>query len=176
MRIVFIGDVVGKPGRKVLAEAMPRIKKKFSPDLIIANGENAAAGFGITRNVLKELYDTGINILTSGNHIWDKRETESWIGEEDRILRPANFPSGSPGRGWTTVKVNTASIAVANIQGRIMMPPSDCPFKTMRSIIEKAASADAIVVDFHAEATSEKEAFARYFDGQVAAITAPSLF
>ena len=170
MRVVFIGDIVGKPGRAVLAETMPRIKKKYSPDLIVANGENSAAGFGITRNVLKELFDTGINIITSGNHIWDKHETETWIAEEDRILRPANFPAGSPGRGWLNVKVGSGSIVVANIQGRVMMPPSDCPFNTMRNIIEKAASADAIVVDFHAEATSEKEAFARYFDGQVAAV------
>jgi len=170
MRVVFIGDIVGRPGRAVLAETMPRIKKKFAPDLIIANGENSAAGFGITRNVLKELFDTGINIITSGNHIWDKHETETWIADEDRILRPANFPAGSPGRGWLSVKVGSGSIIVANIQGRVMMPPSDCPFNTMRNIIEKAAAADAIVVDFHAEATSEKEAFARYFDGQVAAI------
>jgi metallophosphoesterase (TIGR00282 family) len=167
---VFIGDIVGKPGRAVLAGTMPRIKKKFSPDIIVANGENAAAGFGITKNVLQELFSTGINLITSGNHIWDKHETESWIGEEERLIRPANFPPTSPGRGWAIIKVNNSSIAVVNIQGRVMMPPSDCPFRTMHSLLEKLATADAIVVDFHAEATSEKEAFARHFDGQLAAV------
>ena len=170
MRLVFIGDIVGKPGRAVLAKTMPRIKQKFSPDIIVANGENSAAGFGITKNVLQELFSTGINLITSGNHIWDKHETESWIGEEERLIRPANFPPTSPGRGWAIIKVNNYSIAVVNIQGRVMMPPSDCPFRTMHSLLEKLADADAIVVDFHAEATSEKEAFARHFDGQIAAV------
>jgi len=149
---------------------MPRLIEEFAPDFIVANGENSAAGFGITLTIVENLFKIGINVITTGNHIWDKREAETWIEDEELVLRPANFPPASPGRGYAIIKVNDSDIAVVNLQGRVTMPPSDCPFRTMEKILEDLPSVDAIIVDLHAEATSEKEAFARYFDGKVTAV------
>jgi len=163
---------VGRPGRSALSKLMPVVMERYRPELIIANGENAAAGFGITQKVTQTLFKSGIDVITSGNHIWDRREVEieGWLDSQERLLRPANYPPGTPGRGWTVVEKNGRKIAVVNLQGRIMMPPTDCPFRKMESILDRLPQVDATVVDFHAEATSEKEAFARYFDGKVAAV------
>lgn len=172
MRIVFIGDIVGRPGRAALSRLMPAVVERYRPELIIANGENAAAGFGITQKVAHTLFKSGIDVITSGNHIWDRREmeTEGWLDEQERLLRPANYPPETPGKGWAVIEKNDRKIAVINLQGRIMMPPTDCPFRKMEAILDELPEIDAVVVDFHAEATSEKEAFARYFDGKVAAV------
>ncbi len=170
MRLLFIGDIIGRPGRTVLVKSMPRLFEEYNPNLVVANGENAAAGFGITISIVGDLQKAGIDVITTGNHVWNRRETETWIDEEERVLRPANFPRTQPGKGWTVVQVNGSPVAVVNLQGRVTMPPSECPFLTMEKILADLPPVEAIVVDFHAEATSEKEAFARHFDGKVAAV------
>lgn len=170
MKILFISDIVGNPGRKALAKAMPILKREHGPDFIIANGENSAAGFGITESVMKELFEIGVNVITSGNHIWDKKEAESLITKEKRLLRPANYPPSSPGEGWVVENIEGKKIAVINLQGRVMMPPSECPFRALDNVLEKLRGVKIIVVDFHAEATSEKEAMGLYADGRVSAV------
>ncbi len=155
-----------------MSKLMPAVVERYRPELVIANGENAAAGFGITQKVTQTLFKTGVDVITSGNHIWDRREVEieGWLSEQERLLRPANYPPETPGFGWTVIEKNNHKVAVVNLQGRIMMPPIDCPFRKMEAILEELPDVDVVVVDFHAEATSEKEAFARYFDGKVAAV------
>lgn len=170
MKLLFFGDIIGKPGRQALAKALPDLKTEYKPDIIVANGENSAAGFGITESCMKELFQMGVDVITTGNHVWDKKEAESFIGREKRLLRPANFQPGAPGQGWVIRPVSNYNIAVINLQGRIMMPPNDCPFRTLDRLLEELKNVDVVVVDFHAEATSEKEAMGRYFDGRVAAI------
>lgn len=170
MQILFIGDIMGRPGREALARALPSVRKEYGNfDFIIANGENSAAGRGITEKVMKELFSSGVDILTSGNHIWDKKEFVPFLDSELRVLRPANHPSGTPGRGFGIYEKNGKKLAVISLQGRTFMPPLDCPFKEAERILEQT-DATAILVDIHAEASSEKRALALMLDGKVSAV------
>lgn len=174
VRILFIGDVFGQPGRRVLREALPGLVQEYSPDLVLANGENAAAGFGITPALVEELLSLGIAVLTSGNHIWDKKEILPYLADhaDGRLLRPANYPSPSPGHGLYVGRTgNRTAYAVINLQGRVFMPPIDCPFRTADRLLEQIPPQVKIrIVDMHAEATSEKQALGWYLDGRVTAV------
>lgn len=174
MRILFIGDIFGHPGRHIVAGLLPELVKEFCPDLVLANGENAAAGFGITPPLVDELLALGIAVLTSGNHIWDKKEIIPYFAERSngRLLRPANFPASAPGAGVYTGK-NASGIpyAVINLQGRVFMPPLDCPFRTADALLAQLPGDVKVrIVDIHAEATSEKMALGWYLDGRVTAV------
>jgi len=172
MKILFVGDIVGKPGRLAVRELIPDIISQYSIDFVIGNCENAAAGFGVTREVVEELYDSNIHVLTSGNHIWDKKEIREFVEDYETLLRPANYPEGAPGRG-SVVMPDAAGInvGVINLMGRIFMAPLECPFRIAEKEIEKLKrKARVIVVDVHAEATSEKEALGWYLDGRVSAV------
>lgn len=172
MKILFIGDIVGNPGREAVKGLLPGLQAEYRLDFVIANAENAAGGSGITPKVAQELFEAGVNVLTSGDHIWKKREIFEIIDKEERILRPLNFPSGVPGRGSCLFKAkNGSSIGVVNIQGRVFMEALECPFKTIREAIEELSKeTKAIIVDIHAEATSEKVALGWYLDGKVSAV------
>ena len=158
LNILFLGDIFGKPGRKLVRKLLPGLKERYNIDLTIANGENAAGGIGITASAMEELFMSGIDLLTSGNHIWDKKEMVEVIGGESRLLRPANFPPGTPGKGAGVFEIRGTTIGVLNLAGRLFMPPqSDCPFHAAEREIEiLLQSTPVIIVDFHAEATSEK--------------------
>jgi len=171
MKILFIGDIVGKPGRDAIKELLPGLKKEFSLNFVIGNAENAAGGSGITASVAKDLFDAGVSVLTSGDHIWKKREIFEIINSESRILRPANFPPGTPGAGFGVFKNNNALIGVINIVGRVFMDALECPFRTVMQAQEALAKqTKIIIVDIHAEATSEKVALGWYLDGKVSAV------
>jgi metallophosphoesterase (TIGR00282 family) len=172
MRVLFIGDIVGKVGRQCVNSVLPKLVANLKPTYIIANGENAAGGFGINETAADELFSSGIDLLTSGNHIWDKKEILQVLPKEERILRPLNYPPGVPGFG--SILLNSPGkprLGVINVMGRVFMPALDCPFRTVKKEIalmrEKTAM---IVVDFHAEATSEKIAFGHFLDGTVSAV------
>jgi len=169
---LFIGDIVGKIGRKAVQETLPGLMAEHGPDLIIANGENAANGFGITAKIARELFDFGVDVLTSGNHIWDKKEVLEYIGQENRLLRPANYSDSVPGSGYGVFRTKNGSLAaVLNLSGRIFMDPLDCPFKTADAVLaDLKKETDLILVDFHAEATSEKMAAGWLMDGKVTAV------
>ena len=174
MKILFIGDIVGHPGRQAVRETLPEVVAEHAPDLILANGENAAAGFGITPALVDELLDLGIEVLTSGNHIWDRKEIVPYFaGHADgRLLRPANFPDGSPGHGLYLGRTRAGvPYAVINLQGRVFMTSIDCPFRMADELLASVAPEVKIrIVDVHAEATSEKIALGWYLDGQVTAV------
>lgn len=172
MRILFIGDIVGSPGREIVLGRLADLVAQHQPDLVIANGENSAAGFGITPRIAEELLGAGIEIITGGNHSWDRKEIFEFIPNEPRLLRPANFPPGAPGRGlYTGTARNGVPFAVLNLQGRTFMPPLDCPFQTAdRELARIPAGTKVIFVDFHAEATSEKQAMGWYLDGRASAV------
>lgn len=171
MRVLFIGDIVGKIGRMSIKSLLPLILNKYKVDLVLANGENAAGGFGITEKVATELFSFGIQVITSGNHIWDKKESIPYIGREDRIIRPANYPPGAPGIGSTIIKIRGKKIGIINLSGRVFMSNIDCPFRVGIVEIERISKeTNIILIDFHAEATSEKIAFAYYVDGKVSAV------
>jgi 2',3'-cyclic-nucleotide 2'-phosphodiesterase len=174
MKILFIGDILGQPGRRIVKEALPLLRDELKPDLVLANGENAAAGFGITPSLVEELLDLDIAVLTSGNHIWDKKEIYPYFRDQvnGRLLRPANYPGDSPGRGLYVGKTPSGvGYAVINLQGRIFMPPLDCPFRKADELLKAIPDDVKIrIVDFHAEATSEKRALGWYLDGRVTAV------
>lgn len=172
MRLLFIGDIVGKPGRELVRQGLRALVAMHDVDLVIANAENAAGGFGITREIGDELLDRGVDVMTSGNHIWDKKEALEYIGAEPRLLRPANFPSGAPGRGSYLARARDGQgVGVVNVMGRIYMAPLDDPFAVVLKEIEALrARARVIFVDFHAEATSEKLAMGWHLDGRVTAV------
>jgi metallophosphoesterase (TIGR00282 family) len=171
MRILFIGDVVGSPGRDMITNYLPRLKRKYQPTATIVNGENAAGGRGITSKIVKLLMESGAQAITMGNHTWDNREIFDFIDTTPQLIRPANFPEGTPGQGFTLIKVNNIEIAIINLQGRTFLPPLDCPFRTADQIIKQVRKRTPyIFVDFHAEATSEKQAMGWYLDGQVSAV------
>lgn len=172
MKILLIGDIVGKPGRRAVRELLPGIVEESRIDFVIANCENAAAGFGVTSEVVEELYVNHIDVLTSGNHIWDKKEVMGFVGDCETLLRPANYPDGAPGRGSVVMTTRGgARIGVLNLAGRIFMHPLDCPFRIAdREIGILRKKADVIIVDMHAEATSEKIAMGWYLDGRVEAV------
>ncbi len=172
MKLLFIGDIVGKSGRKAVKDFLPLLMSEYNPDIVIANGENAANGFGITAKISQELFDLGIEVLTTGNHIWDKKDVLEYIQNESRLIRPANYPDSTPGRGSTIVMTGSGhKVAVLNLSGRIFMDPLDCPFKTAEKEIEiLRRETDLIFVDFHAEATAEKIALANYIDGKASVL------
>jgi len=168
MKFLCIGDVIGRTGRNALKRFLPEVKEKYQPDFIVLNGENAAGGFGLTKKVYDELLSMGIDVITSGNHIFDKKEITQFIDQEEKLLRPANYPPQALGRGYGIYEKNGKKIAVINLMGRVFMGiPLDCPFRKFDEIYEKVKDeADYIIVDFHAEATSEKTAFGYYVDGR----------
>ncbi|MCX7842433.1 MAG: TIGR00282 family metallophosphoesterase [Clostridia bacterium] len=171
MKILFIGDVVGNPGRKAVKELLPDIRKKLGIDFCIANCENAAGGSGITYVVAQELYKSGIDAITLGNHTWAKREILNFIDCDPRIVRPANYPEGTPGNGSTIISGPGGKIGVLNLLGRVYMDSIDCPFKAAdRELQYLKRNVKAIVIDMHAEATSEKCALAWYLDGRVSCV------
>ena len=172
MKILFIGDIVGKPGRRAVRELLPKLIAEQGIDIVIANGENAAGGFGLTPEIAQELFDNHIDVITSGNHIWDKKGFEECINDYDNLLRPANYPDAAPGKGYTLYPRNAGGfIAVVNLMGRVFMPHVDCPFRCMDQLLGPIRSqTNIIIVDFHAEATSEKQALAWYLDGRVSAV------
>ena len=168
---LFLGDIIGRPGRRALNRYLPTLLNRYSPSLVIANGENAAGGIGITEKVGKELL-AQVDVLTSGNHIWDKREAIPYLKKEPRLIRPANYPPENPGKGTYIFKeVGGRKMAILNLQGRVFMEPLDCPFrKADEEIKALKAITPVIIVDFHAEATSEKQALGWYLDGKVSAV------
>lgn len=172
MNILFVGDVVGRPGRWAVRTFLPGLIDRYQADFVIVNGENAAAGYGLTEKTADELFNAGADCLTSGNHIWANREGVLLVEQDPRILRPANFAPGVPGRGSGIFSArNGARIGVINLIGRIFMEPADCPFRSADTHIGALADeVEAAVVDFHAEATSEKEAMGYYLDGRAAAV------
>ncbi|ABZ84931.1 conserved hypothetical protein [Heliomicrobium modesticaldum Ice1] len=172
MRILFIGDIVGKPGRRAVELMVPKLVRERAIDFVIANGENAAGGNGITREITHELLDRGIHVLTMGNHVWDKREIMDFIDSEPRLIRPANYPMGAPGRGWGLFTLpNGKRIAVGNFCGRVFLDNLDCPFYAVGRMLESLhGQTDYVFIDFHAEATSEKVAFGWHLDGRAAAV------
>jgi 2',3'-cyclic-nucleotide 2'-phosphodiesterase len=172
IRILFIGDIVGRPGRELIRRGLAALREYHQIDVVIANVENAAAGFGITREIGDELLDRGIEVMTSGNHIWDRKEAIDYIGAEPRLLRPANFPAGVPGNGSYLVRTaGGISVGVVNVMGRVFMVSIDDPFAVVLKEIEALKQrARVVFVDFHAEATSEKMAMGWHLDGKVTAI------
>ena len=172
MRILFIGDIFGKPGREIVRRALPSLVERDAIDFVIANGENSAAGFGVTGDIADTLFGYGIDVMTSGNHIWDKKEVLEYIPRQPKLLRPANFPSGAPGRGAYLGRTRTGEpIGVVNVMGRVFMTPLDDPFAVAAREIEALrARTRVILVDFHAEATSEKVAMGWHLDGRATAV------
>ena len=168
MRILMIGDIIGRPGRQALKAILPELRQELAIDFVIANGENTAGGFGITSDTAYELLDNGVDLLTSGNHIWDQKEIIPYMDEGLPLIRPANYPN-APGRGYLIYD----GIMVLNLMGRVFMPALDCPFRTADAILDEVAESEnpkVIIVDFHAEATSEKQGLGWYLDGRVSAV------
>ena len=172
MKLLFIGDIFGKPGREIVRRGLPSLIERHAIDFVIANGENSAAGFGVTGDIADALFGYGIDVMTSGNHIWDKKEVLDYIPRQPKLLRPANFPAGVPGRGSYLGRTRTGEpVGVINVMGRIFMTPLDDPFAVvLREIEALRAKTRVIVVDFHAEATSEKVAMAWHLDGRATAV------
>jgi metallophosphoesterase (TIGR00282 family) len=173
MKVLFIGDIVGKIGRQAVKTLLPNLVDRYKIDMVIANGENAAGGFGITEKTAVELFNCGVHIITTGNHVWDKKEAIPYIAKEMRILRPLNYPPGVAGYGSIifTIPDNKEKIGIINISGRVFMNTLDCPFRTGKYEVEKLKeSTNIVIIDFHAEATSEKVAFGYYMDGLVSAV------
>jgi metallophosphoesterase (TIGR00282 family) len=171
MRLLFIGDVVGSPGRELLETTLPQIRTEYKPQLIIANGENAAGGRGINEKITKQFFQLGINVITMGNHIWDQGEILDFIDDYKNLLRPANLAEEVPGNSYTIINYNDAKIGVVNLMGRTFMPPVECPFKAIDRLLEIIKQeTDTIIIDFHAEATSEKIAMSWHLAGRVTAL------
>lgn len=172
MRIVFIGDIMGRAGREALQQHLPAVVKQHEPDVVIVNGENAANGTGITMKIANEFFEWGVDVITTGNHAWDQREMLAQINNQKRIIRPHNYPPGTPGSGVIRYQVKGTGqhIVVVNLMGRLFMDPLDDPFRTMEDILKQhrlGQNCDAIFVDFHAETTSEKMSFGHHFDGRI---------
>lgn len=172
MNILFFGDVVGRPGRQVLREKLPDLRAKYAADVVIANGENASGGVGLSRETLHKLYNMGVDVVTSGNHIWKHRDLYDTLNKEKRVIRPANYPKGAPGRGLTIFETGSGkSIAVMNILGRTYLDPVDCPFHAIDALLSEIPEDIAIrFVDFHAETTSEKKAMGWYLHGRASVL------
>lgn len=171
MRVLMIADIFGEPGRGAVKKLLPEIKKEEEIDLCIANGENAAGGFGLTPKTAEQIYSSGVDIITMGNHVWDRKEILDIINDE-RLVRPANYPPGVPGRGWTLIDLDkTTKVGVVNLSGRVYMANLDCPFRTADKILsELRKQTNIIIVDIHGEITSEKVALGWYLDGRVSAV------
>lgn len=174
MRLLFLGDIVGRTGRNAILEALPGIREHYNLDFVIINGENAAGGFGITESILNDLIDAGADCVTLGNHAFDQKDTLVFIERHDRLIRPLNFPKGTPGRGAVMLKAkNGSDVLVINAMGRVYMTELDCPFRAVDNEITACKlkqGADVIIVDFHAEATSEKQSFGYFVDGRVTGV------
>ncbi|MCY7473124.1 TIGR00282 family metallophosphoesterase [Bacillus safensis] len=171
MKILFVGDIVGSPGRDTLKEYLPKLKKKYQPHFTIVNGENAAHGKGLTEKIYHELLQAGADVLTMGNHTWDKRDIFDFIDDAANMVRPANFPEGTPGKGLTFIKKQGKELAVINLQGRTFLPPIDCPFQKVDELIKEASKRTPFIfIDFHGEATSEKQAMGWYTDGRASCV------
>lgn len=174
MRLLFLGDIVGRAGRRAAIEAIPRLRARYKLDFLVINGENAAGGFGITESIHEELIDAGADAVTLGNHAFDQKETLVFIARQERLIRPLNFPPGTPGRGAALIRArNGADVLVINAMGRVFMTEIDCPFRAVDRELTACSlksGADAIVIDFHAEATSEKQALGHFVDGRASLV------
>jgi len=172
LRVLFIGDVVGRPGRRSVKDNLDRLAREDDYDLVIANGENCAGGFGLTGDVVEELFLAGVDVLTTGNHVWDKKEGISVVDTNEKILRPLNYPPGNPGKGAVLLTGKSGNMyLVVNLSGRVFMGNYDCPFRSVDRLLEDFKDPSIIkIVDIHGEATSEKEAMGFYLDGRVACV------
>jgi hypothetical protein len=172
LKILFVGDVVGRTGRNALSIRLGRLVDRHEVDLVVVNGENAAAGFGLTLDIVREFFDLGVDVITSGNHIWDKKEIFEHLDREPRLLRPANYPPGLPGRGSGVYETSAGiPVGIVNLEGRVFMNNLECPFRCADALIDDLRRQTPIIlVDFHAEATSEKVAMGHYLDGRVSAV------
>jgi hypothetical protein len=172
MKVLVIGDIMGEPGRRAVERRLPRLVAEHNVDIVVANGENIAGGFGITPELAQELFDWGAAVITTGNHAWDKKEIVDYMRREKRLLRPANYPEGVPGQGSIVVEsAGGEKLAVLHLMGRAFMMTLDCPFQTAkRELARLKKDAPAVIVDMHAEATSEKMAMGHFLDGEVAAV------
>ncbi len=171
LTVLMIGDVFGEPGRKTVLSLLPGLRREYELDLVIANVENAAGGYGVTPPIARGFLDGGVDVMTSGNHIWDKKEILEYIGKENLLLRPANYAPGTPGVGSIVVKAGAHRVGVLNLQGRVFMPAADCPFrKADEELPRLREEAPVIIVDMHAETTSEKQAMGWYLDGRASAV------
>ena len=172
MKLLFIGDIVGRAGRKALTDCLDGLVDRHYVDLVVANGENAASGYGLTASVLQEIFKAGVDVVTSGNHIWDKKEILSILDHEPRLLRPANYPSGLAGRGAGVFETAAGlKVGVVNLEGRVFMKNLDCPFRAAEALVQDLATETSMIfVDFHAEATSEKQAMGHFLGGKVSAV------
>ncbi|BAI79976.1 conserved hypothetical protein [Deferribacter desulfuricans SSM1] len=169
MNILFVGDIIGRAGRKVFSRSIDDVKYEYGLDLVIVNGENSAGGFGINEKIYKELRSKGADVITSGNHIWDKKETANQLDNMEYLIRPANYPEDVPGNGYITLSIGVTEVTVINLLGRVFMNPIDCPFRKFDEIYRKVKDT-VVIVDFHAEATSEKAAFGFYVDGRASVV------
>ncbi len=169
MRVLFIGDVVGGPGRRGLAAAMPGLRERYAPELVVVNGENSAGGMGITEKTARAIFDAGAGVITSGNHVYRHREAYDFLDREQRLIRPANYPHANPGRGHVVVEAGGIRVGVINLSGAVGLQVARSPFHEVDSILERI-EADCVLVDFHAEVTSEKVAMGWHLDGRVAAV------
>ncbi|HSI81211.1 MAG TPA: TIGR00282 family metallophosphoesterase, partial [Solirubrobacterales bacterium] len=171
MKVLFIADIVGKPGRAGLHRVMPELRRLHSPDLVIANGENSAGGLGITEKTAKDIFATGVDVITTGNHVYRHREAYPFLDRSGRVIRPANYMSSNPGRGHTIVDTGGIRVCVINLSGQVSLRAARSPFTEVDALLDRlAGDADAFVVDFHAEVTSEKVAMGWHLDGRVAAV------
>jgi 2',3'-cyclic-nucleotide 2'-phosphodiesterase len=171
MRLLFIGDIVGKPGRVGLARAMPELRERHSPDLVIANGENSAGGLGITEKTANEIFSFGVDVITTGNHVYRHRDVHPYLDRAERVIRPANYMTGNPGRGHTVVEAAGMRVCVINLSGQVGLRAARSPFSEVDGLLDRLrGEADAFVVDFHAEVTSEKVAMGWHLDGRAAAV------
>ncbi|MGN0852440.1 MAG: TIGR00282 family metallophosphoesterase [Kiritimatiellia bacterium] len=170
MKLLMLGDVVGSPGRRILKENLPRVRRELGVAAVVVNAENAAAGSGLTVSLANELFGCGVDAITLGDHAWGQKEFPSTIGQLKNIVRPANFPPAAPGRGWAVVTTGICRFAIVNLHGRAFMNPVDCPFRAVDAALQQLPKDVPVFVDFHAEATSEKAAMAYYLDGRVTAV------
>jgi len=170
LRVLFVGDVIGRPGRHTLAALLPRLRDELALDLVVVNGENSAGGFGITAATAKELREAGADAITTGNHVWDQKQFVDEIQREDRVVRPANYPPGAPGRGALEIEVRGQSVLIVNLQGRTFMQALDDPFRAVDAILAEHPGAGHVIVDMHAEATAEKVAMGWHLDGRASLV------
>lgn len=170
MKILIVGDIVGSPGRRIFKQAVKRLRADNTVQAVVANAENAAAGSGITEALAEELFAAGADVLTLGDHVWNQKGTDALVARERRIVRPANLPAACPGQGWTTVQTPLGPLTVVSLLGRVFLPPVDCPFVCIDALLKRMPAGPPVLVEFHAEATSEKIAMGWHLDGRVAAV------
>lgn len=170
MKILMVGDIVGSPGRSVFKQVVGRMKDDGEVDFVVANAENAAGGRGLSSSLAEELFDAGADVITLGDHTWDQKDLGAYMGTEERVVRPLNFSPGCPGRGFVTLNASLGRISVVNIIGRVFMKEYDCPYRAMDMLLKNQDLGSVVLVDFHAEATSEKVVMGRYLEGRVSAV------